>query len=283
MKRYILNFDQEFVLKIYKDNLSLTTDDLLILHHIIDMFLSNSCEHITKNDKEYVWVNRKKILEDLPILAITEHRLSTIFAKLEKLELVERKVIAIKGSGSKTYFHLTDITLSALEKPYLDKVLAKLDTLRDDKNVKSDNIYNIYSSIYTYYSNNISNISDLTKMSSQEEKKLSTPQKCLLENEKRYSDSPELLKILNEYLYVRLSIKDKPLEGIGRWKGMLNVLDKMQSDKVAIVQQSIDNRWAKFVEVQHTYNKKYTGNNAFGEIDVESKHTGEEKRSEESF
>ena len=88
-------------------------------------------------------------------------------------------------------------------------------------------------------------------------KKLNLYQKMMLEIEKRYSDNQDLSNILRDYVNIRLNIKDKPIRGIGQWTAMLDTLDGLSGDKVAIVKRAIERGWAAFFDIKdYTYNKR---------------------------
>lgn len=86
--------------------------------------------------------------------------------------------------------------------------------------------------------------------------------KCQLEIE-NYTLNLGLRDSLFRYLELRLAMKDKPLYGVGQWKGLLKKLSNLSPDtstQIKIVEQSIERGWATFVEL----NSRYTKNN-FGE------------------
>lgn len=82
-------------------------------------------------------------------------------------------------------------------------------------------------------------------------KRMNLFDKCYAEITMRYVNYPELQDVLVDYLKMCLERKDeKKLKSHAQWKGLLNKLDSMTSDKVAIVKQSISKYWATFVEVK---------------------------------
>lgn len=251
MKKYIYNFDQEFVMKIYNDNERITTDDILILNYILDMLCSETCEHIHQNNNLYVWINRDKLLEDLPILDINKRRLSGILNKLESLQLINRVKTTRRNQGSRTYVAVTELTLSALESSYLEKLKKQLESFRSAKNCTSDNIINnILITIDKYLNNNIYN-TNIRSAKNCTSNNLFT--QCVSEIDK-YTSDQELKDKLVEYLKVRLSIKDKPFKSY-HFANQLKTLDALTGDKITIINQSIERRWAKFVEPQkYKYN-----------------------------
>ena len=88
-------------------------------------------------------------------------------------------------------------------------------------------------------------------------KKLNLYQKVMLEIDTRYSNDKDLTAALKDYAAVRLAIKEKPIKGIGQWKAILNTLDGLNGDKVAIVHRATERGWAAFFEISdYTYNKR---------------------------
>lgn len=86
--------------------------------------------------------------------------------------------------------------------------------------------------------------------------------KCKVEIE-NYTLNIALRDSLFNYLELRLAMKDKPIYGVGQWKGLLKKLTSITTDtstQIKIVEQSIERGWGTFVDL----NKK--GNNNFGEF-----------------
>ena len=90
MKYSILGFNQQAVLNLSED---ITTDDLLLLNYIYEAVASPSMKHLVSNDIAYVWLQHKKILEDLPILNIGEDSLKRRLKKLSDLNLIASKQV----------------------------------------------------------------------------------------------------------------------------------------------------------------------------------------------
>lgn len=249
MKKYIHGFNQSEVLKVYtekdgKPDLYLTMDDLAILEYITNMLSSDSCEHIVNKDMVYVWINRTKIVTDLPILRVTEHRVSQILKKLESLELISRITKSQRGSGSKTYISITDITLMLMEDDFRELMLEKF---REAKNCTpniSNNLYNINNTnIYKYINNNI--LLDMQKIAPH--KQNTYDNYTLAINE--YTEDEELREMLFRYLHLNLNRKDgKKIKSVDYFKGQLRKLDTLKGDKLTIVSNSVTNNWATFVE-----------------------------------
>lgn len=83
-----------------------------------------------------------------------------------------------------------------------------------------------------------------------EKKKTSEYDKCLAEIKKRYFNSPVQLS-LQDHLYWSFNSKDpKRIRTLKIYNKRLDELDKLEGDKVKIVQQSIDKKWHCFYELQ---------------------------------
>lgn len=94
--------------------------------------------------------------------------------------------------------------------------------------------------------------------------KKSLYKQCELEID-RFTTNMELHNKLREYLYLRFSMKDKPVYGVGQWKGLLGKLNELSTDthtQIEIVKQSIERGWGTFVELNQSYSK-----NNFGEYE----------------
>ena len=88
-----------------------------------------------------------------------------------------------------------------------------------------------------------------------ERKKKSEYDKCLDEIKKRYFNSPVQL-LLQDHLEWSYKSKDpKRIRTLAIYKRRLDELDKLDGDKIAIVQQSINRQWHCFYELQESKSK----------------------------
>lgn len=116
------------------------------------------------------------------------------------------------------------------------------------------------------------------KKSPQAQRRLSLYDKCVQEVE-AYTKNLILQDALKKYLPVRLAIKDKPIYGVNQWRALLNKLDKMDGDHIAIVEQSIEKGWCSFYPI----GQRNSTNTAFSEYEAvkcEQDGTTEEQRKE---
>ena len=81
-------------------------------------------------------------------------------------------------------------------------------------------------------------------------------EKCMLEIDS-FTDDDNLKAALKTYLEIRLKMKDKPILGVGQWKGLLKTLNTLTGDKVAIVERATERGWGSFFELKDfSYQKK---------------------------
>ena len=93
----------------------------------------------------------------------------------------------------------------------------------------------------------------LSKDKEDKPKKKTRYESCLDEIIKRYSEDKELVDALVNHL----SMICNGLKGVNQWKGLLNDLDRLNGDKVSIVNQSTSSGWFKFYELKSSnYVKK---------------------------
>lgn len=107
-------------------------------------------------------------------------------------------------------------------------------------------------------------------------KKKSLYEKCY-DHILEFTNNVGLIDALNDYLKMRLQMKDKPLYE-NSWKGMLNKLAKMDN-QLEVVNTSIERGWASFFE-QKSYKK---GKEVFGEDEHIASEKGEFISSGENF
>lgn len=123
MKERLINYSQRKILQY-----NLTAQDLFILNWLEDFIKSGNMRLFSEKDENgntihYYWVDRKKILSDMPFLNIKESWLKKIFQKLEDKGIIVRKVIKNKQYVYvKWHLIYFDRTYYEYEvKPYLEK------------------------------------------------------------------------------------------------------------------------------------------------------------------
>lgn len=97
-------------------------------------------------------------------------------------------------------------------------------------------------------------------------------QKCEIEID-NYTQDPNLARVLLDYLSLRLNpakgsrLENFKISHINQWKGLLKTLDSMVGSKVKIVQQSINNSWAKFVDIEDSSDNAHSEGYTQEELD----------------
>lgn len=132
MRTYVLGFDQEKALE-----MGMTVQDLFILEYILLANGSSKMKHIVKDDVPYVWLQHKKILEDLPILNVTPDYLKNYIQKLKDKGWIQSDTIHLgKGRGSSTYYRVTD-EIEQMHYTYKENRGNKNNTSNDDRDNKN--------------------------------------------------------------------------------------------------------------------------------------------------
>lgn len=251
MRYTILGFNQELLIKY-----DLNMNEVLLLDYIYNAVASPTMIHKIENNISYVWLNHKKILEDLSILNISEDRLKRLLHHLLEVHLIQ-SVRDVVGRGSKSYYCITE----ECEKLRFSTHEVLKTTLHNDnrsvKNNTSDNKLIIDNKLN---SNNSKELlladADETFLRSvnktkEKPKKKNLYQKCVdMIND--FTDNPQFKDLLTTYLKYRLEIRDKPMYA-NMWKGMLRSLDGLcgEDDELGceIVQQSINRGYLGFYAV----------------------------------
>lgn len=100
-----------------------------------------------------------------------------------------------------------------------------------------------------YNKNNKDNIisKDIIQEEPDKPKKKSLFEKCQDKTREIFQDE-KLITALDDYLPIRLAIKDKPIYGVNQWAALLNRLKDMSGDLIVIVNASIERGWASFYQ-----------------------------------
>lgn len=249
MRQTILGFNQSKAVE-----LGLSVSDLLLLQYIMYANGEPSMKHIVEDEVSYVWLQHQKVMEDLPILNISEGTLRNKLTQFRSAGLIKSKTVAnCNGRGSRTYYSVTELTMSLINdtvtttsqnndtvsRPCHEKMTSniELDTDKELNNISKD-----ISKTATSFLGSIKP----KKVADDKPKKLSLYDKCVAETYK-FTDNVELQECLLKYLPVRLAMKDKPVYGVNQWTGMLNKLRGMKN-QIAVVKTSIERGWASFYD-----------------------------------
>lgn len=281
MRYTVMGFNQEQAVEY---GLSLT--DLILLDYIWRANGSPRMKHITDDEEmPYVWLNHQKLHEDLPIVKMTEGTLKNTLSRLKKEGFIQSMTIAEGTRGSRTYYTITDKTLdmqytndSSSHSQVTGSTVSRHSEMTSYNKLNTDNKLSIVSkdTIRSKASTNKRTLSDMiTEYSGKPPKKKGANlyQKCwdmIVE----YTNNEKLRTALGDYLSMRLSMKDKPLQYANQWKGLLNRLSEIAitiPDQIAIVKQSIIKGWGSFYEV-----KSYNNNSEPKKYNENIEHTSED-------
>jgi len=245
MRYSVLGFNQS---KVLETDLDLT--DLMILQYIQQACgATNMCHKLDSNGNPQVWIFHQKIMEDLPILKISEGTLRNRLSALNQKGYVRSTVVANEyGRGSKTYYGITEATMSLIYDAVDATMSQENDTVTRPCHSKmtSDNLLNKDNKL----TNNIKEPESFLGSVKQKgkQKKQSLYDKCYAEI-LSFTNNVIIQDILTEYLKFRLSVKDKPLY-FNQWCGMLNKLSELAEGDVdnmrRLAQQSLEKTWLSF-------------------------------------
>ena len=261
MRYSILGFNQE---KVMQTQLDMT--DLMLLNYILTACGSPVMKHmLTKDGKPLVWINHKKLSEDLPILRLSEGSLRNRIAKLKQDGYLYSETVAGESKrGTKTYYGLTELTMSLIYDMEITTMSSKNDMNERPRHSKmtSNNVLDLDNKLEN---NTISK--DIVSETEPKEKKPNLYQKCLALIEE-FTEDDELRSLLDTYLKMRLAMKDKPIYGVNQWKGLLNKLNVLGGDIKEIIQYSTERGYASFYAPQKYQQSTRPINKAvFGEND----------------
>ena len=284
MKYTIMGFSQEKTLAY-----GLTLDDLCILQYIMDAQASPKMyKHLDEaTNTSYAWISHKKLLEDLPIINITEGTLRNKLAELRKKELIISITIAnTKLNGSKTFYAITDKVYDLIyqQKKDINKTSEEDDrchsemTSRCHFKMTSDSPINTDISskldIQDIGGDNPNGLSDFANrrgelnnsyLDSQDTKTHNnntfSKYECIREKCKKeigaYTTDSKLQESLIKFLDMRIEkwkTSPKATLTLQSFKGYLKKLDTLDF-KLEVVNQSTRNEWNTFYEVKPIYGK----------------------------
>lgn len=241
--------------------------------------------HVVEDDVSYVWLNREKMQEDLPILNITDGTLSNKLTSLRNMGLIQSKQIANKaGKGTRTYYSITELTSSLLNEvvatsslqnevvdPPVHSKMKSNNKLIGDKEL-SNSVSNetpdepdevspldddVASKVYS--ADEFLGCRRKNKKKSPQPPKKNLYQKCRDANS-QFSGNAITVNMLDTYLQLRLSMHDKPIRGVEQWQAMLDKLSELSSDDATdqkIIKQSIERGWAAFFPLDDKKRSNY--------------------------
>ena len=111
MRYSVMGFNQA---KVIETDLDLT--DLMLLNYIICACGTPNMYHkLDSNGNPLVWISHAKLMEDLPIIRISEGTLKNRLTALRQNGYIKSIVVAGEiGRGSRTYYGITEMTTSLI-------------------------------------------------------------------------------------------------------------------------------------------------------------------------
>lgn len=253
MRQSILGFNQSKAV-----GLGLTVSDLLLLQYIMYANGEPTMKHIVEDEVAYVWLQHQKVMEDLPILNISEGTLRNKLSQFRSAGLIKSITVAnCNGRGSRTYYTITELTMSLINdtvtttssendmvsRPHHAEMTSNIEL---NTNKKLNSISKDISEPANSFLGSAKSKTTAKKSAEDKPKKPSLYDKCVAEIY-AFTKNVELQDCLLKYLPIRLAMKDKPIYGLNQWTGMLNKLADM-SNPVAVVNTSIERGWASFFD-----------------------------------
>lgn len=223
--------------------------DLVILRWFVDFYPNMRKTMI--DDVQYAWVNYKALLADLPLLDISKHALYNRFQKFVLFGILVHKTIktsegtfAYYGFGE-NYHLLVSSHTEGIQKN--EEGCAEKCTGGVQKNA--------YGCAEKCISNNPSTIDPSTTNPSTTVCKKESKPKSEYENIINvYTANEDLREALWEFIKMR-KLNKKPMTDRAL-KGIINKLDKFgrsDGEKIAILDQSIQNSWQGVYELKEPY------------------------------
>ena len=263
MRNSILGFNQA---DLVKNGLDLT--DALLLNYI---YISCSSPSMKKThdeeDQPYVWLQHKKILEDIPIIGIGEDMLKKRLHKLNEAGFIKSVIKSSDTRGRKTYYTITVkcedmLYTNQVESITLDNTRPSVMNYPSDNKIISDNKLkdnstNVELGQATPTRKHLITVNDSLNTESKPKKKSRYEQCVEVIDDMIDPQYVDLKNILTDYLTMRLAIKDKPMYVSG-WKALVKKLCELSQDageRYKIVRQSLENSWATFYPLKQ-YSKK---------------------------
>lgn len=243
MRYSIFDFNQE---KCVQEKLSM--NQLLLLDYIQKAVANPKMKHC-KSAPLCVWLNHQKIKKDLPILNISEPTLKRWLKDLVNKGLLQREVTYSESYGTRAYYGITDklvdLQISGLTDDTRDSISGLTKDTLDNGLIKKDN-------------DKTNSINTISKKSLVKNKSLYESCEEMILSYIKTKNNPELYDLLEQYLRLRLEMKEKPLYK-NQWKGILNKLDRIHEEEgqeyADIIQFNIEKGYASFFPIPK-YNSK---------------------------
>ena len=253
MKLFLIGFSQKNALEIRDTNQKLDIIDLVILDWLKCFYPKMKKCFI--GEKEYVWIEYQKVLDDIPILDIKKRTVMGRFKKMSELGVLEHTTVYEKDGrkGTYSYFRLAD----------------KYFSLLSDENKNDSQGENEYDSVRSNEqgcpSKRTGGVrSNEQRVCVQTNTKDNTLYDCSVNNSSKknkktefdilideYTCNDKLKESIYEFIKMRKTNK-KSLTSYGL-KRILNKLDRLAAnddEKIQILDNSIERSWAGVFELK---------------------------------
>lgn len=240
MKYTILGFNQKKAIE-----LGLDLDDLLILRWFIDFYHSGNMLKVMVNQKEYVWVNYSKLIEDIPIIGIKKDSVYRKLKNLCKSGLMEHECLKQGGTFS-IYRLMPDYEMLLSSGNHSDS---------DDDGMEKNPIGYGKKSVVGMEKNPEQNINLLNNYPIKDirDKDIYIYDSPVKEKKKTYNSliddytaNEELRLALKDYVEMRKSMKGYTIRALEMGLRKLDGLALDDETKIAIVNMAIEHSWKSF-------------------------------------
>ena len=248
MKLFLIGFSQKNALEIRNINQKLDIVDLVILDWL-KCFYPKMKKHFV-DEKEYVWIEYQKVLDDIPILDIKKRTVMDRFKKMSELGVLDHITVYEQDGrkGTYSYFGFADGYYSLIidnqgkssEESKGEGVCSNGQGVSVQTDTKDNTLYDC----------SINNSSKKTKK---------TDFDILIDE---YTCNHMLRTAIYEFIKMRKTNK-KPLTTYGL-KKILKKLDTLATDddgKIQILDQSIERSWLGVFEVKDNKGGSNNGGN----------------------
>ena len=250
MKYTIEGFSQEYALTLTKQveekgklkTVKVDCIDLIILRWFVDFYNTQKMIKVEIEGAQYAWVNYSKILDDIPLLDIGKHMLANRLQKLCEFGILTHK--NIKCGGNFSYYGFGANYHNLVEKSYAT-----------DEHLMQNNAEPCAINCTTLMQNNAEPcaINCNTNNSSIKDPSTKDPstKDAFVKKESKPKNGYELKEAIFEFIKMRKLIR-KPMTDRAL-KCIMNKLDKLgrtDDEKIAILDQSIQNSWQGVFELK---------------------------------
>lgn len=257
-----INFPQKKLLDLWKEGTKLDFTDLALLEYI--EWARGSSKMLKyyeeESNKNFVWINHNKLLDDVPFFDIKESALKKRLNRLCQVGLLEYKLFSNKGGrGTRAYYTLSekcedlkiseDKTASTTSEKKITEV-SKNDATSDTEMTEKDGAGVNFSPSYKEIT--IDKEITIVKETTKEKKSMV---ETVLDEYPVFVNNPDLVKTYLDFAEMRKAKGKKyEIKTEGTVRSSVRSLLKLGGDNVrlieAIINQSIERCWDGFFDVK---------------------------------